>query len=216
MNVSRNNDMMGGAKEGDESMAVEQKGLIEEYEINPCTMMIIPVHYGNKIYSQIIEYKDEHLSPFRPIDIIKKSCRYFGSSYEGRKEGTQQLIGITHKVPIIIDPTSSIYFFPTTSPSNPQCIWISYEHVEFHRRTDTHNTQVSFRNKTSHIIPISNNSFENQLLRTSFLKTKFMQRIEETERKAFYMFRTGSYHDEREMQYFSQMTFPKAKRNIDH
>ncbi|RDU35513.1 transcriptional regulator [Neobacillus piezotolerans] len=159
---------------------------IEEYEINPCTMFIKPFMYGTKVYSQIAEIDDEYLSPFKPIEIIKKSCEYFGSSFEGRKEGTRQLIGITHKVPIVIDPTNFIYFFPTTSPNRPECIWISHEHVLHHTRTSTEDTLVTFRNKLSYPFPISYSSFENQLLRTALLRTKLMQRIEHMERKSFY------------------------------
>ncbi|WP_210364639.1 competence protein ComK [Bacillus sp. REN3] len=164
-----------------------QKNLVEEYEINPFTMIILPEEYGSRTYSRVIELETEYLSPFKPIEIVKKSCRYFGSSYEGRKEGTKQLTGITHKVPIIIDPMSSIYFLPTSSPTKPGCIWVSHEHVLFHKRVDSQSTKVTFRNKKSIILPVSHHSFENQLLRTSMLRTKFMQRMKETERKALYL-----------------------------
>lgn len=160
---------------------------IEEYEINPYTMFITPLAYGSKIYSQIYELEDEFVSPFKPIEIIKKSCEYFSSSFEGRKEGTKQLIGITHKVPIVIDPTNFIYFFPTTSPTRSECIWISHEHVMDYRRTAPHQTEVVFRNKQSYIFPISHSSFDNQVLRTALLRTKLMQRIGQTERKSFYL-----------------------------
>ncbi|CEG29605.1 competence protein ComK [Bacillus sp. B-jedd] len=58
---------------------------IEEYEINPCTMFIKPFVYGSKVYSQVYEMDEEFISPFKPLEIIKKSCEYFGSSYEGLK-----------------------------------------------------------------------------------------------------------------------------------
>lgn len=160
---------------------------IEEYEVNPYTMFITPLVYGSKTYSQIYELEDEFVSPFKPIEIIKKSCEYFSSSFEGRRDGTKQLIGITHKVPIVIDPTNFIYFFPTTSPSRSECIWISHEHVLNYRRIAPHQTQVTFQNKKSYIFPISHSSFENQLLRTALLRTKLMQRIGQTERKSFYL-----------------------------
>jgi competence protein ComK len=174
-------------------MIKQKTGLIDEYEINPRTMIITPVPYGSKTYSQIVELQDEFLSPFRPIDIIKKSCKFFGSSYEGRTSGAKQLIGIFHKVPITIDPTNSIYFFPTISPTNSQCIWISHDHVLSHKRIEKATTLVTFRNKESYIIPISYSSFENQLLRTALLRTKLMKRIEETERKSFYFYRNNHY-----------------------
>ena len=31
------------------------------------------------------------------------SCKYFGSSYQGRYEGTKNLIGMNYKLPIIIE-----------------------------------------------------------------------------------------------------------------
>jgi competence protein ComK len=64
-------------------MTVNQKNLVEEYEINPFTMIILPEVYGSRVYSKAIELEEEYLSPFRPIDVVKKSCKYFGSSYEG-------------------------------------------------------------------------------------------------------------------------------------
>ncbi|KAB2337158.1 transcriptional regulator [Cytobacillus depressus] len=153
--------------------------IIEEYEINPNTMIILPFTYGSKIYSKIWELEEEFISPFKPFDIIKKSCFLYGSSYEGRKEATKHLIGITHKAPITVDSANSIYFFPTTSPSNSKCIWISQEHIHLHRRSDTH-TQVIFKNKKLLSIPVSYNSFHNQVLRTALLKTTLSRRIENT------------------------------------
>lgn len=160
---------------------------IEEYEVNPYTMFITPVVYGSKIYSQIYELDDVLLSPFKPIDIIKKSCEYFSSSFEGRKDGTKQLIGITHKVPIVIDPTNFIYFFPTTSPTRSECIWISHEHIMNYSRISPRQTQVTFQNKQTYVLPISHSSFENQMLRTALLRTKLMQRIGQADRKSFYI-----------------------------
>jgi competence protein ComK len=177
--------------------------MIEEYEVNPNTMIIKPLAYGLKIYSQIWELDDEVTSPFKPIDIIKSSCKYFGSSYEGRKEGTRQLTGITHKAPITIDPTNFIYFFPTASPNNPECIWIALDHINYFKRAENAHTQVVFKNKQSFIIPVSYTTFNNQVLRTALLKTTLIRRIEDSERKALYFVngskimnaseRTGAY-----------------------
>ncbi|WP_252240200.1 competence protein ComK [Cytobacillus solani] len=87
-----------------------------------------------------------------------------------------------------IDPTNFIYFFPTTSASNSQCIWISSEHILSYHRFDRGNTEVKFKNKQSKIIPVSFNSFNNQVLRTALLRTTLISRIEESERKALYFF----------------------------
>ena len=169
---------------------------IEEYEVNPYTMFIKPVLYGSKVYSQIFELEDEYLSPFKPLDIIKKSCEYYSSSFEGRKGGTKQLIGITHKAPIAIDPTNFIYFFPTTSPTRTECIWISHEHIMSIHRIESRQTMVTFQNKQSFNLPISYSSFESQMFRTAMLRTKLMQRIGQTERKSFYLMNRSRYEAE--------------------
>lgn len=160
---------------------------IEEYEINTCTMYVEPVNYGGKVYSRAVELEDEYLSPFKPLDIIKKSCLYFGVDYESRKKGTRLLIGYTRKVPIIIEPTHHIYFFPTASPLSPECIWIALEHIESYRRISSKKTMVIFRNKQSHVFPVSVSKIEGQILRTSLLKTKLLQRIESNGKKLIYM-----------------------------
>ncbi|MEH7304759.1 competence protein ComK [Neobacillus drentensis] len=172
-----------------DKMKKELDGLkqIEDYEINSRTLFLEPVVYGSKIYSRIVELEDEFLSPFKPLDIIKKSCSYFGVDYESRKRGTRQLIGYSRKLPIIIEPIYHIYFYPTVSPLIPTCIWISFEHVESYRRVAAQKTMIIFRNKQSHIFPVPVSTIEGQMLRTSLLKSKLLQRIESNGRRLFYL-----------------------------
>ena len=165
----------------------KRKDMNEEYEMTPLTAAIVPLQYGGKLFSQIHQLDQDFYSPLKPLDLIKMNCRLFGSGYEGRKEGSRQLIGVTHKIPIIIDATNRMYFFPTTSPNNPQCSWISHEHVLHYDEIDSINTLVTFRNKASLVIPISVYSFQNQMLRTSFLRTKFMQRIDGFDQKSIFL-----------------------------
>jgi competence protein ComK len=160
---------------------------IEEYEVNPFTMFIKPIAYGSKIYSEIFEVEDEFLSPFKPLDIIRNSCEYYGSDYEGRRNGTKQLVGYAHKIPIAIDPTNRIFFFPTTSPSRHECIWISHEHVKDYERVNPQETVILFNNNQSFKFPVSCSSIISQLERTAYLRTKLMQRIEYNEKKSFYL-----------------------------
>ena len=124
------------------------------------------------------------LSPFKPFEIIKKSCEYFGSSYQGRKDGTRRLTGITHKSPIIVDPHSSIYLFPTTSPVKSECIWVSHDHVLSHTKKNSKEISVTFRNRSSFILPLSYASFEAQMMRTAMLRINFQHRIVNAERNS--------------------------------
>ena len=97
------------------------------YEINYDTQIIIPI--GRKS-SKIIESEDEYFIKNDTMSILEHSCEYFGSSFEGRKEGTKKLLGITHKSPIIIEESRKIIFFPTSSPDNDNCIWINLEKID--------------------------------------------------------------------------------------
>ncbi|MDQ0174718.1 competence protein ComK [Bacillus chungangensis] len=161
----------------------ESMRIIEEYEINPETMAILPFQYGTKIYSKVIEVNNQFISPFKPLAIIKKSCEFFGSSYPGRKEGTKHLIGVTHKSPIIIDSHTPIIALPTTSPSNLECIWLLFVHIAHFEKQESGTTVVVFRNNQKLVIPISKNSFNNQMSRGSRLQVKFMQNMEYMEQK---------------------------------
>jgi competence protein ComK len=178
-------------------MATEQIHM-DEYEINPFTMIVFPFLYGSRVFSKVVEMEDEYISPLKPLDLVKRGCEYNLSDYEARKKATRMLTGITHKTPIAIDPFSSIYFLPTISPTKSDCIWVSHEHVLDHKRNDSHSTRVIFRNKQVFILPVSYSSFEKQLLRTSLLRTRTLQRMKENKRKASYLINGRRTQDERQ------------------
>lgn len=169
--------------------------IVDEYEITPYTLMMQPIIYEGELCTHVWEVHDDFIVLAKPLNIIKTSCEYFGSSYEGRKEGTRHLTGYTHKAPIVIDQTSSIFFFPTASPQKQQCIWISYHHVELFRKDMNNDTSLVFSNKLQKTIPVSYSTFETQVERTARLKTKLDHRIAETRRKYQYWKEHPGHHD---------------------
>lgn len=160
---------------------------IREYVANTCTMYIEPVEYSNKVYSHIVEVAETFLSPFKPLQNIKNSSEYYGVDYEGRRKGTRLLIDYSRRLPIVIEPINKIYAFCTGSPSDPNSIWIFPAHVKDYRRVSARETLVIFRNNHSRIFPVSYSSFNTQILRTSYLETKLMQRVEFNKKKEFYL-----------------------------
>ena len=98
-----------------------------DYEVNYDTQIILPIESTK---SKIIEYDNEYVINHSVQEVLEHSCEYFGSSYEGRKEGTKKMLGITHKSPIIIEESQKMIFFPTTSPERSDCIWINLEKIE--------------------------------------------------------------------------------------
>jgi competence protein ComK len=166
-------------------MCESQIELFEEYEINPLTMAVLPVNDNDKLYSKIYQINGEIIySPLKPIKLIKHSCLSYCSSYEGRVAGSKKLTGSSHKVPIIIDSMNMMYFFPSASPTNSNCAWISYEYVKNYRKVDKKSTEVFFQNNQTVVVDLSYYSFEKQMMRTATLCTKLTQKIEEYEQRS--------------------------------
>lgn len=147
------------------------------YEINKETLIILPFE---KKHSKIIENDNEFIVYQSPTKIIDNSCRFFGSSYEGRFEGTKHLLGFSRKAPIIIEESKSIIFFPTTSPRLDNCIWISLNNIENYYKKDNH-TIIIFSTGKKVKIDLSFNIFENQLLRATRLESILRKRREKIE-----------------------------------
>jgi competence protein ComK len=159
----------------------ENNKSVEDYIINRFTMAVLPD--SNNISTEILEYEETLVVQKRPMEVIDQSCRYFGSSYNGRKDGTKDLMGVTHKPPIVIDPANSIFFFPTTSSTRSQCAWLSHGYVKEYTGTEHDNTIVTFTNDKKITLTMSVGSFENQLFRTAQLRTIISSRIEQEQRK---------------------------------
>ncbi|WP_339244051.1 competence protein ComK [Bacillus sp. FSL K6-0998] len=150
----------------------------DTYEVNSSTMAVLPLGEGEKPASKILETDRTFRVNMKPFQIIERSCRYFGSSYAGRKAGTYEVIKVSHKPPIMVDHSNNIFLFPTFSSTRPQCGWLSHAHVHEFCAAKYDNTFVTFVNGETLELPVSITSFENQVYRTAWLRTKFIDRIE--------------------------------------
>lgn len=148
--------------------------MIMNYEITYDTQAILPL---DKNSSKIIENDNEYLIDSNPISVMEHSCEYFGSSYEGRKEGTKKLLGITHKSPIIVEESRKIIFFPTTSPEKEECIWINLEKINKFYKLDNKKSCIEFKNGDKIEFDISYGSLSNQIMRATRLKYILEERI---------------------------------------
>jgi competence protein ComK len=151
---------------------------LDKYEVNPYTMGIFPILVDGKLYSRVFEVEMEFGVRMKPINIIDYSCCYYGCSFSGRKKGTRQLIGITHKPPIIMEATTGIFLFPTASPSRPDCAWLSHSHI-LPQTSGTSPITISFTNNQQIQLEMSKGSFQNQLFNTAQLKTTLDSRTKE-------------------------------------
>lgn len=148
------------------------------HEITPLTMAVLPENdETGAINSIVLEESGEYLVQSNPTKLIDLACKFFGSSLRGRLEGTRQISRITHKAPIAIDPSSGMYFFPTTSPKNKACSWINHSHVDHIQPAGKKQTKIVFHNGKSIVVNVSYGSMLNQMQRTAQFRYSLEQRM---------------------------------------
>jgi competence protein ComK len=140
---------------------------VTSYEISTETLAIIPI---DNYRSKIIEGNNTFVVNKTPMEIIEHSCRYFGSSYAGRHTGTKNLIGVSHKSPIIIEETKELIFFPTSSPRLYDCSWISLKNIEEYKKMNN-NSLIVFNSGYLMELGMSYGSLDNQILRATRLES---------------------------------------------
>lgn len=145
----------------------------KEYVINYETLIVMP--YG-KEKSKVYEYDEEFIINKNVMDIIKDSCLFFGSSLEGRKEGTKHLINCEMKLPIIIEDRDSLIFFPTSSYRNNDNVWISYNNLLNYSKIDSNRTMIFFKENNKIMVNIKYNIIDNQIIRCIKLDAVFNKR----------------------------------------
>ena len=136
------------------------------YEVSKGTLAVVP---NEKNGSLVYEDNERYLVDQTPYEVMESSCLYFGSSYEGRKEGAKSILGAEYKVPILVDDSDHIILFPTTSPLSQDCVWVSLSHVQKYIKIDSNNTKIIFDNGKEIIVPVSFRSVENQISRATRL-----------------------------------------------
>jgi len=145
--------------------------MIEEYEINSSTLAIIPIDDDS---SKIYEEEAEYVINKNSNRIIDYNCKFYGSSYRGRCEGTKYLTGIKSKCPIIIEESRNIIFFPTSSVRKHDNAWINLNKIKKYH-ANYYGTIIKFSNEKELEIPISFYSIDNQYCRATLLKAKLYE-----------------------------------------
>jgi len=146
---------------------------LNEYEINAETLLIIPFGKGK---SKVYEYNEEFVINMSSLDIIKHSCLYFGCSYEGRKDSAKSFIGVDMKVPIIIEESRNIIFFPTNSCINKNSIWVSYQNLLKYYKLNDFSTILYFKKNKSYKVDVKYKLVDNQVIRCMKLNTFLCKR----------------------------------------
>lgn len=145
---------------------------MKDYEINEETMAIIPLNYNQ---TMIKEVNNEYIIDKSAYKIMEDSCEYYGSTYKGRLKAAQKLLDTNYKVPIIVEESENIVFFPTKSSLLEDCCWINYNFIKSYEKNGN-STKVYFNNQESIDFDISKLSLENQISRSSRLELLSIKR----------------------------------------
>ena len=138
---------------------------MDSYEINKDTYAVMSINDG---ISKVLEKDDEYFVNKNSYEVMEDSCSYYGSSCEGRIKGTKQILGSNYKVPIVVEESNEIIFFPTEAASNANCIWLSLNNIKSYERSNGF-TKVIFNSWKELIVNMSISSFETQILRANRL-----------------------------------------------
>lgn len=146
--------------------------LLDEYEISSATQAIVPLDDEK---TMVYEEEGEYIVSKPSNDIINYNCNFYGSSYHGRCEGTKSLLGFRSKLPIIIEESRNIIFFPTSSVRKKQSTWIALNKIDSYHEKDK-NSYIIFTDGRKVDFDISKFSLENQYCRAIMLKSKLDDR----------------------------------------
>ena len=139
---------------------------MKEYEINEETMAVIPISY----YQTLIKETDnEYVIDKKAYEIMEDSCEYYGSTYKGRLTAAKKILNSSYKIPIIIEESENIIFFPTKSSLLEDCCWINYNFIKKYEKIGKR-VKIIFKNDEEIEVDMSKLSLENQISRSSMLE----------------------------------------------
>ncbi len=140
--------------------------MVENYEINSSTLALIAL----KNKTEVFEENDHFFVDKLANEIMEDSCAYFGSSLAGRQKGTEKLIGISYKAPVIVEESSEMIFFPTKSPRQESCSWIALSKINQYSRIGD-KMLIEFKNGSRVVLSMSYGILDNQVLRATRLES---------------------------------------------
>ena len=151
---------------------------MNNYEINEDTYAVISTDVGK---TKIIEKDYDVILDNDAYKIMDESCKYYGSSYMGRVEGAKKILDCSYKLPILVEESSVLIFFPIKSSLLDDCCWINLNSIKSIEKVDN-KTKIYFKNGKEMLFDISKLSLENQIYRSSKLESIIFKRLNATKR----------------------------------
>jgi competence transcription factor ComK len=100
----------------------------------------------------------------KPLDFLESWTNTLGGGIMGSQSAFKRKLLIKQKIPVLVDPFRQIYFFPTLSPVNLDCIWVNASEIKS-IKTKGLNTEVIFKDESSLILSNGRRSIKKQWMR---------------------------------------------------
>ncbi|KIQ93563.1 Genetic competence transcription factor [Anoxybacillus thermarum] len=151
---------------------------MEEYIIMEETAALVPQYdeYG-RLGTIVYELYDTYKVDQSPKQIMQQSCRYYGSTYEGKVQAAKHILGIRQMAPVSVCEALRLYFFPTCSPDSDRCVWIAQSHIKTIQPHGKKKTKVVLKNNKQLIVDIQKGTMEGKMYKTAMLIFILQQRI---------------------------------------
>ena len=146
---------------------------MKNYELNEETYAVIGEKVGK---TRVIEKEEDYSINNDAYKIMDESCQYYGSSYNGRLMASKKILDCSYKLPILVEESSRLIFFPIKSSLLEDCCWLNLngiKKVQKHGRK----TKIIFQNGKELIVDVSKLSIDNQIYRATMLESIILKRM---------------------------------------
>lgn len=139
--------------------------------INGKTVLVLTEYVDGKPMSRVIEGRESFLVDMPPKSLINYSLLFYGSSLQGAIKGSKMILGNTSMTPLKINGRQGLYWFPSISPQNPDCVWLSLIHIVDSEAFNDNSTKVIMAYGHTIIIEMKKARFLAKYQRTHYLKS---------------------------------------------
>jgi len=151
---------------------------MKNYEINDDTYAVIG---ENPFKTKIIEKDYDYDIEKGAYSVMDESCEYYGSSYKGRLKASKSILDCSYKLPILVEESTFLIFFPIKSSLEEDCVWLNLNRIKKTEKVNN-KTNIIFENNKEIIVDASKISVDNQILRSTKLESLLRKRIESKKR----------------------------------
>ncbi|MBD7984570.1 competence protein ComK [Sporosarcina sp. Sa2YVA2] len=143
---------------------------LKEYRLDEDALALIPEYRDGRQFTKVLCRNGTVLVEGTPENILNATLLYYGTSLRGARDGTKSILGDIKRIPILMNETLGLYWFPITSPAKPGCIWLALNNIISYEEIDETHTKVWMNGGSFIIVPISKSLLASRIQRAYNLR----------------------------------------------